>query len=70
MGYETLDYTVDDGILTLTLDRPEQLNAFTVTMADELVAAFDRAGADDTVAAVVVTGRGRAFCSNCARNKA
>ena len=63
MGYETLDYTVDDGILTLTLDRPEQLNAFTVTMADELVAAFDRAGADDTVAAVVVTGRGRAFCA-------
>ena len=63
MGYETLDYTVDDGILTLTLDRPEQLNAFTVSMADELVAAFDRASTDDGVAAVVVTGRGRAFCA-------
>ena len=62
-GYETLDYAVRDGILTLTLDRPDQLNAFTVTMADELVAAFDRAGADDDVAAVVVTGRGRAFCA-------
>ncbi len=62
-GYTTLDYAVDDGILTLTLDRPDQLNAFTVTMADELVHAFDRASTDDDVAAVVVTGRGRAFCA-------
>ena len=62
-SYETLDWTVDDGVLTLTLDRPDQLNAFTVTMAEELVAAFDRASADDDVAAVVVTGRGRAFCA-------
>lgn len=62
-AYETLDYTVDDGVLTLTLDRPEQLNAFTVTMAEELVDAYERAGRDDDVAAVVVTGRGRAFCA-------
>jgi enoyl-CoA hydratase/carnithine racemase len=63
-GYETLDYAVDaDGILTLTLDRPDQLNAFTVTMAEELVDAYDRASADDAVAAIVVTGRGRAFCA-------
>jgi len=61
--YETLDYAVSDGILTLTLDRPDQLNAFTVTMADELVDAYDRASRDDDVAAVVVTGRGRAFCA-------
>ncbi|HEU4513361.1 MAG TPA: crotonase/enoyl-CoA hydratase family protein [Nocardioidaceae bacterium] len=61
--YETLEYSVADGILTLTLDRPEQLNAFTVTMANELIDAYDRAGADDDVAAVVVTGRGRAFCA-------
>lgn len=61
--YQTLGYSVDDGILTLTLDRPEQLNAFTVTMAEELVHAYDRASADDAVAAVVVTGRGRAFCA-------
>lgn len=62
--YDTLDYSVDgDGILTLTLDRPDQLNAFTVTMAEELVDAYDRAGADDDVRAVVVTGRGRAFCA-------
>ena len=61
--YETLAWTVEDGIATITLDRPDQLNAFTVTMAEELVDAFDRAGADDAVAAVVVTGRGRAFCA-------
>ena len=61
--YRTLDWSVSDRILTLTLDRPDQLNAFTVTMAEELVAAFGRASADDEVAAVVVTGRGRAFCA-------
>lgn len=61
--YETLRYEVSDGILTLWLDRPDSLNAFTVTMANELVAAFDRASADDAVAAVVVTGSGRAFCA-------
>jgi enoyl-CoA hydratase/carnithine racemase len=62
-AYETLEYAVEDRVLTLTLDRPEQLNAFTVTMAHELVAAFERASVDDEVAAVVVTGRGRAFCA-------
>jgi enoyl-CoA hydratase/carnithine racemase len=62
-SYETLEYAVADGVLTLTLDRPDQLNAFTVTMADELVAAFERASLDDDVSAVVVTGRGRAFCA-------
>jgi enoyl-CoA hydratase/carnithine racemase len=61
--YRTLDWSVADRILTLTLDRPDQLNAFTVTMAEELVDAFGRASADDEVAAVVVTGRGRAFCA-------
>jgi enoyl-CoA hydratase/carnithine racemase len=50
-------------VLTLTLNRPEQLNAFTTTMADELVDAYGRASADPDVAAVVVTGSGRAFCA-------
>jgi enoyl-CoA hydratase/carnithine racemase len=63
MTYDTLDYRVDDGVLVLTLNRPEQLNAFTVEMADELVAAFERASADDAVGAIVVTGGGRAFCA-------
>ena len=63
MTYETLRYEVADGILTLTLNRPDQLNAFTVTMADELVHAFKRASEDDEVRAIVVTGAGRAFCA-------
>jgi enoyl-CoA hydratase/carnithine racemase len=63
MQYTTLKYQVDDRILTLTLNRPEQLNAFTVEMANELIHAFNRASDDDSVAAVVVTGAGRAFCA-------
>ena len=62
-AYETIRYEVADRILTITLDRPDALNAFTTTMADELVAAFGRAGSDDEVAAIVVTGAGRAFCA-------
>jgi enoyl-CoA hydratase/carnithine racemase len=50
-------------VLTVTLDRPGRLNAFTAQMAAELIAAFDRADADDDVRAVVVTGAGRAFCA-------
>lgn len=61
--YQTLSYEVDDGILTPWLDQPDRLNAFTLTMCEELIAAFARASADDDVRAVVVTGRGRAFCA-------
>jgi enoyl-CoA hydratase/carnithine racemase len=61
--YETLRYEVADGILTLTLNRPEQLNSFTVQMADDLEHAFRRVNDDDDVRAVVVTGEGRAFCA-------
>jgi enoyl-CoA hydratase/carnithine racemase len=62
--YSTLAWDLaDDGVLTLRLDRPDQLNAFTVEMADELVEAFGRASRDDAVAAVVMTGSGRAFCA-------
>ena len=50
-------------VLTVTLDRPDRLNAFTGRMADELIAAFDGADADDEVRAVVVAGEGRAFCA-------
>ena len=63
MIYNTLDYTVADGILTLTLNRPEQMNSFTVEMADELVAAFGRASEEDAVRAIVLTGAGKAFCA-------
>jgi enoyl-CoA hydratase/carnithine racemase len=61
--YETLSYDVADGILTLLLNRPDALNSFTLTMADELEHAFRRASDDDDVAAIVVTGAGRAFCA-------
>lgn len=63
MTYQTLTYEVADGILTLTMNRPEQLNSFTVEMANELEAAFQRASTDDDVRAVVLTGAGRAFCA-------
>ena len=64
MSYQTLSYVVgDDGVLLLTLNRPEQLNAFTVEMANELVDAFTRASDDDAVRAIVVTGAGKAFCA-------
>ena len=63
MKYETLIYDVQDYILTLTLNRPDHLNAFTVAMAHELIDAFDRASEDDNVRAIVVTGAGRAFCA-------
>jgi enoyl-CoA hydratase/carnithine racemase len=62
--WETLSWSLDeDGIATLTLDRPEALNAFDVTMARELEQAFLDAAADDSVRAIVVTGAGRAFCA-------
>jgi enoyl-CoA hydratase/carnithine racemase len=63
MDYETIRYDTADGILTLTLNRPDKLNAFTTAMMTELIDAFDRADADDAVRAVIVTGAGRAFCA-------
>jgi enoyl-CoA hydratase/carnithine racemase len=63
MHYNTLDWSVAERVLTLSLNRPEQLNSFTVEMANELVHAFNRASEDDSVGAVVVTGAGRAFCA-------
>ncbi|MGB1867700.1 MAG: enoyl-CoA hydratase-related protein [Porticoccaceae bacterium] len=63
MHYNTIQYSVEDGILTLMLNRPEQMNAFTLEMSDELAAAFNRASDDDDVRVVVVTGAGKAFCA-------
>lgn len=61
--FETIRADVEDGILTITLDRPDRLNAFTPAMMKELIAAFDQADADDDVRAVIVTGAGRAYCA-------
>ena len=63
MAYNTLLWEVEDRVLTLTLNRPDQMNAFTVEMAHELIDAFERASEDDAVGAIVVTGAGRAFCA-------
>jgi enoyl-CoA hydratase/carnithine racemase len=60
---ETILYSVEDGIATITLNRPDKLNAFTTRMMTELIAAFDLTDADDAVKAVIVTGAGRAFCA-------
>ncbi len=62
-SFETLLYDVDDGVCTLTLNRPEKLNAFNTQMMTEMIAAFDATDADDSVRVVIVTGAGRAFCA-------
>jgi enoyl-CoA hydratase/carnithine racemase len=63
VSYQTIRYEANDGILTITLNRPEQLNAFTTEMAEELIDAFGKASSDDAVRAVIVTGAGKAFCA-------
>lgn len=62
-SYEEILYNVDNGVLTITLNRPDKLNAFTHTMMKEMIDAFDRSDADDSIRAVIVTGAGRAFCA-------
>ena len=61
--YETIQLSVADAVATLTLNRPDRMNAFTDQMAREMRAAFDETDADDRVRAVIVTGAGRAFCA-------
>ncbi|HWY90205.1 MAG TPA: crotonase/enoyl-CoA hydratase family protein [Solirubrobacteraceae bacterium] len=63
MDYEQITTETSDGVLTITLDRPERLNAWTAQMGSELRSAFDRADADDEVRAIILTGAGRGFCA-------
>ena len=63
MAYEQITTDVSNRILTITLNRPERLNAWTQTMCRELIDAFDRADSDDEVRAVIMTGAGRAYCA-------
>ena len=62
-SYGTVRYEVRDNILTLTLNRPDRLNAFTTQMMSDLIKSFDKADADDNVRAIVITGEGRGFCA-------
>ncbi len=63
MNYETIKYEINNKILTITLNRPDRLNAFTGQMMNDLISAFDSASKDDEVRVIIVTGEGRGFCA-------
>ena len=63
MNYETIKYEVNNKILTITLNRPDKLNAFTGQMMNDLISAFDSASKDDEIRVVIITGEGRGFCA-------
>jgi enoyl-CoA hydratase/carnithine racemase len=63
VAFEQIETEVRDRILTITLNRPERLNAWTATMGSELIEAFDQADADDEVRVIVMTGAGRGYCA-------
>ena len=63
MAYETLLTDLQDGVMTVTLNRPDKLNVFNTVMSRELIDFFHGVNAMDEVRAIVVTGAGRAFCS-------
>jgi enoyl-CoA hydratase/carnithine racemase len=63
VDFEQIIAEVSDGVMTITLNRPDRLNAWTAKMAGELIEAFDRADGDDDVRAVVMTGAGRGYCA-------
>ncbi len=65
----TVLYDVKDGIATVTLNRPEKMNAFTTLMRDELIAVFDETDRDDSVRVVIITGAGKAFCAGADLSK-
>ena len=63
MNYTAILYEVEENILTITLNRPEKLNAFNKHMQDDLIDAIDRANKDDDIKAIIITGSGRGFCA-------
>jgi enoyl-CoA hydratase/carnithine racemase len=63
MEFHDIATATEDGVRTITLNRPDRLNAWTARMGKELIAAFDQADADDGVRVVIVTGAGRGFCA-------
>ena len=63
MSFETILYEIENSIVTITLNRPDKLNAMTPTLLGELKAAFEQANSDQTVRVVILTGAGRGFCA-------
>ena len=63
MDFQDINYDVTDGIATITLHRPDKMNAFTGRMMHEIISALDLTDADDNVKAVIFTGAGRAYCA-------
>jgi len=63
MKYQCINWEIEDNILTLTLNRPEKLNAFNPQMLDELLSALDNANHQDEVRAIIITGAGKGFCA-------
>ncbi len=63
MNYEQIKYEVAERVLTITLNRPDRLNAYTRFMRDEIIDALDHAEDDDNIRAIIVTGEGRGFCA-------
>ena len=62
-SYNTLEINLEDGVLVVSLNRPSEMNSFTVEMAQELIMLFNDASEEDEVGAIVVTGTGKAFCA-------
>lgn len=63
MEFQDINYDVSDGVATITLHRPDKMNAFTGRMMHEIISALDHTDADDAVKAVIFTGAGRAYCA-------
>src|SRR5580704_8828432 len=63
MTYELIKYDVEDNILTITLNRPDKMNAMSRSLIDEMIGALRRANADDEVRVIIVTGAGKVFCA-------
>ena len=62
-SYNTLELNLEDGVLVVSLNRPSEMNSFTVEMAQELIMLFNEASDEDEVSAIIVTGAGKAFCA-------
>ena len=63
MNFKTIKYEIDENVLTITLNRPEQMNAFNIQMGADIISALDEADKDDSIRVIIFTGEGKAFCA-------